>query len=60
MELIFFRCFRKWLLKYHNNMEKVGKKENGNYWDWLMIMPIKFISILTNGYLKQAIETKKE
>ena len=42
--------------EYHNNYGK-GVRENGNYWDWLMILPIN-LSVLTNGYLA-AIETKK-
>tara|TARA_R110002012_G_scaffold203158_1_gene372515 strand:- start:127 stop:486 length:360 start_codon:yes stop_codon:yes gene_type:complete len=44
------------VIEYHNNYGK-GVRENGNYWDWLMILPIN-LSILTNGYLA-AIETKK-
>jgi hypothetical protein len=44
------------VIEYHNNYGK-GVRENGNYWDWLMILPIN-LSVLTNGYLA-AIETKK-
>jgi|TARA_R110002020_G_scaffold468488_1_gene692800 hypothetical protein len=43
------------LFEYHNNYGK-GVRENGNYWDWLMILPIN-LSLLTNGFLA-AIETK--
>jgi len=43
------------LYEYHNNYGK-GARENGNYWDWLMILPIN-LSLLTNGFLA-AIETK--
>ena len=43
------------LYEYHNNYGK-GVREKGDYWDWLMILPIN-LSLLTNGYLA-AIETK--
>jgi len=44
------------VIEYHNNYGS-GVKENGNFYDWLLILPIN-ISIMTNGYLA-AIETKR-
>ena len=44
------------VIDYHNNYGS-GVKENGNFYDWLLILPIN-ISIKTNGYLA-AIETKR-
>ena len=44
------------VIDYHNNYGS-GVKENGNFYDWLLILPIN-ISIMTNGYLA-AIETKR-
>jgi len=43
------------LYEYHNNYGK-GVRENGNYWDWLMILPIN-LSLVTNGFFA-GIETK--
>jgi|TARA_R110002020_G_scaffold448292_1_gene661046 hypothetical protein len=43
------------VVEYHNNYGK-GVQETGNYWDWLMILPIN-LSVMTNGFLA-GIETK--
>ena len=43
------------LIEYHNNYGK-GVRESGNYWDFLMILPIN-LSLMTNGFFA-AIETK--
>ena len=43
------------LIEYHNNYGK-GVRESGNYWDFLMILPIN-LSLMANGFFA-AIETK--
>ena len=40
------------IIDYHNNY-----RENGNWQDWLMIIPIN-LAVMTNGFLS-GIETKK-
>mgnify|MGYP003132300735 CR=1 FL=1 len=40
------------IIEYHNNYRK-----NGNYYDWLMIIPIN-LSVATNGFFA-GIETKR-
>ena len=44
------------IVEYHNNYG-AGVKESGNYWDWLMILPIN-LSVMTNGFLA-GIENKR-
>tara|TARA_R100000781_G_scaffold106674_1_gene70723 strand:+ start:441 stop:800 length:360 start_codon:yes stop_codon:yes gene_type:complete len=43
------------ILEYHNNYSS-GTRERGNFFDWLMIIPIN-VSVATNGYFA-ALETK--
>ena len=43
------------ILEYHNSYGK-GNRESGNFFDWLMIIPIN-VSVATNGYFA-ALETK--
>ena len=43
------------ILEYHNNYG-AGNREKGNFFDWLMIIPIN-VSVATNGYFA-ALETK--
>ena len=44
------------ITEYHNNYGK-GVKEQGNFYDWLMIIPIN-LSVATNGFFA-GIETKR-
>ena len=44
------------ITEYHNNYGK-GVKEDGNFYDWLMIIPIN-LSVATNGFFA-GIETKR-
>ena len=43
------------ILEYHNSYG-TGNRESGNFFDWLMIIPIN-VSVATNGYFA-ALETK--
>jgi hypothetical protein len=43
------------ILEYHNSYG-IGNRESGNFFDWLMIIPIN-VSVATNGYFA-ALETK--
>lgn len=43
------------ILEYHNSYGS-GNRESGNFFDWLMIIPIN-VSVATNGYFA-ALETK--
>jgi len=44
------------ITEYHNNYGK-GVRESGNFYDWLMIIPIN-LSVATNGFFA-GIETKR-
>jgi hypothetical protein len=44
------------LIEYHNNYGTGLRERSGNYWDFLMILPIN-LSLMTNGFLA-GIETK--
>ena len=44
------------ITEYHNNYGQ-GIKEQGNFYDWLMIIPVN-LSVATNGFFA-GIETKK-
>ena len=45
------------VIDYHNNYGTGLRERSGNYWDFLMILPIN-LSVLTNGFLA-AVETKR-
>tara|TARA_R100000541_G_scaffold59358_1_gene73023 strand:- start:13110 stop:13469 length:360 start_codon:yes stop_codon:yes gene_type:complete len=44
------------IFEYHNGYGQ-GNKENGSFYDWLMIIPIN-LSVATNGFFA-GIETKR-
>ena len=44
------------IIEYHNGYGN-GFRENGNFYDWIMILPIN-LSVMTSGFLA-GIETKK-
>jgi hypothetical protein len=44
------------IIEYHNNYGK-GMRENGNFYDWIMIIPTN-VAVATNGFFA-GLETKR-